>query len=143
MSLKLAEVSYKRISYFTHIMGISMVNLATLKVTAYSWIILENLIFFQPVKFSEFCGTWKSHSVQYCINAYLESDESNPHPPIISFEIHFSINLPFLLSSYKNSLSFSSSDQNSVYIYYLPPACHFLQTFHPSPFDHHTVWWAV
>jgi len=33
---QLVEISYIRISYFTHIMWISMMNLATLKVTAYS-----------------------------------------------------------------------------------------------------------
>jgi hypothetical protein len=24
--------------------------------------------------------------------------------------------------------------------FYLPHACHFPQTFHPSPFDHHIIW---
>lgn len=120
MSLKLAEVSYIIISYLTNLMGISMMNLATLKLTAYSWITLENLIFSQLVKFPAFCGTWKSHSVQNGINAYLESDKSNPHPPIIYFEIHFSISLSFLPSSSKHSLSFSSSDKKSVCIFYLP-----------------------
>jgi hypothetical protein len=43
------------------------------------------------------CILWnfKSHSVQYGINLYLESDESSPHPSIIFFEIHCSTNLPF------------------------------------------------
>jgi hypothetical protein len=42
---QLVEISYIRISYFTCIMWVSMMNLATLQLTAYSWIILKNLIF--------------------------------------------------------------------------------------------------
>jgi len=60
---QLAEISYIRISYFTHIFGISMMNVAILKLTSYSWLILENIIFSQKVKFPTFCGTL-SH-IQY------------------------------------------------------------------------------
>ena len=105
---QLAEISYIRISYFTHIMGISVMNLATLKLTACSWIILEYLIFSQKVKLPAFYGT-VSH-VQYSQAAICIWSQMNPVHTLLLCSL-----ISILVSTYHLcQVTFSTVRQQSV-----------------------------